>query len=134
MLAITTLLITGLLIGVGGFIEDQRTRAIESELRVVGQQIAADVQAADRYVQANSTAFTIRRDVPNDVVGTSYTVSVVVDSPRETYLRLTTNDPNVVVEVDMALENGIEETSFTGGSVAVTYDDGTDKLEVVTDA
>ena len=135
-LAITTLLVTGLLVGIGGFVDDQRQRAIESELSVIGQQIAADVQAADRFAQAGDTGFAIRRDVPNDVVGRSYRVSVVVDDahdpPLDTYLRLETSDPDIVVEVDLMVRTDISESSFAGGSVSVTYDSG--QLEVDTDA
>lgn len=136
-LSITTLLVTGLLVGIGGFVEDQRERAVRSELRVIGQQIAADVQAADRFVQSGDTSFTIRRDLPADVVGRSYRVAVVVDDPGndpplDTYLRLTANDPDVGVEIDLVVRTDIAESSFTGGSVSVTYDSG--KLEADTGA
>lgn len=136
-LAITTLLVTGLLVGVGGFVENQRERAIRSELQVVGQQMAADIQAGDRFVEAGNTAFTIRRDVPNEVAGTSYTIEVVGDPandpPEETYLRLSTSDPNVVVIVDVVLRTPIEERSFVGSQLVVSYDTGTGKLEVDND-
>lgn len=136
-LAITTLLVTGLLVGVGGFVEDQRERAIRSELQVVGQQMAADVQAGDRFAETGDTTFTIRRDLPNEVAGTSYTVEVVGDPandpPEETYLRLSTSNPDIVVEVDMALRTHIEEASFTGSRLVVSYDTGTGKLEVDND-
>lgn len=136
-LGITTLLVTGLLVGIGGFVDDQRQRAIESELSVIGQQIAADVQAGDRFVQAGDTEFTIRRDLPNAVVGRTYRVSVVVDDPGntpplDTYLRLETSDPDIVAEIDLAVRTDIAESSFTGGSVSVTYDSG--ELEVAAGA
>lgn len=136
-LSITTLLITGLLVGIGGYLDDQRERTVRSELGVIGQQIAADIQAADRFAQSGDTSFTIRRDLPNDVVGRSYRVAVVVDDPGndpplDTYLRLTASDPDVVVEVDMVLRTNIAESSFTGGRLSVTYDSG--QLEADTDA
>ncbi|PSQ18727.1 hypothetical protein BRD04_10885 [Halobacteriales archaeon QS_9_67_17] len=132
-LGITTLLITGLLVGMGGFIEDQRERAIRSELEVVGQQLAADVEAGDRFVGAGDTDFSVQRSLPNDVVGVSYRISVVVDG-TDTYLRLTTSNPAVTVEVDMALTASIAETTVTGGQVVVTYDAGSGNLEVRSDA
>lgn len=129
-LGITTLLITGLLITAGGFVEDERERAIRSELGVIGQQIAADAQAGDRFVSAGETSFGIRRDIPNEVAGTTYSVAIVVDDPRETYVRLRSTDPEVTVEVDMALETAIEERSFGGGEFEVTYDAANDRLVV----
>ena len=132
-LGITTLLITGLLVGMGGFIEDQRERAIRSELEVVGQQLAADVEAGDRFVGAGDTDFAVQRSLPNDVVGVSYRISVVVDG-MDTYLRLSTSNPAVTVEVDMALTASIAETTVTGGQVVVTYDAGSGNLEVRSDA
>jgi hypothetical protein len=129
-LSITTILISGLLIAAGGYVQDQRERTIRTEMEVIGQQLAADVQAADRFVQAGDSDFTVRRDLPDKVAGSSYTVTIVVDNPQETYVRLKSTDPTVIVEVDMALQTNIGESSFTGGSFAVTYDTGTGQLEV----
>ncbi|WP_254537778.1 DUF7266 family protein [Halomarina litorea] len=129
-LGITSILITGLLMGAGGMVEDQRERTIRSELQVVGQMVAADVSAADRLAQAGDATFAIRRDVPPTVAGATYTVEVVVDDPEnfpptDTYLRLSTSNPSVTVEVDMALQSTLVESSLTGDRVVVTYDPAT---------
>lgn len=136
-LSVTTLLVTGLLFAAGGVVGDQRERAIRTELQVVGQQIAADVQAGDRLVGAGVTGFTVRRDLPDEVAGSTYTVAVVVDDPtgyspppRETYVRLTSSRLDVTVEVDVVLQSDVEEASFEGGELVVTYDTGTSALEV----
>jgi hypothetical protein len=123
-LGITTLLISGLLIGAGGFIQDQRERAIRSELEVVGQQIAADIETGDRFVGAGETDFTISRAIPNNAVGIDYRVEVVSDSQWETYLRLSTENPDVTVEVDMVVVSDLRDSTVTGGPIVVTYDSG----------
>lgn len=121
-LGITSILITGLLFGAGGLVEDQRERTVRSELQVLGQMVAADVSAADRLATAGDATGSIRRDLPPTVAGSSYTLEVVSESQTETYLRLSTDDPAVTVEVDMALRTTLVESSVTGGRVVVTYD------------
>lgn len=133
-LAVTTLLISGLLIGTGGFVETQRDRAVRSELGVIGQQIAADAQTADRIVQRGNEDFTIERDLPDRVTGRGYTVEIVVDNPQDTYIELRVQNPDVVVQVDMTLQNDIDDTSFSGGELVVTYDTVNGEIKVDNDA
>lgn len=129
-LGITTLLVTGLLFAAGGFVEDQRDRAIRTELQVVGQQIAADIGAADRFVAAGRTEFTIERDLPNRISGASYTISVA--NPGDPYLILSTSRPEVAVELDLTLAPGtsIASSTFSGGQLVITFDTGPDEIVV----
>lgn len=131
-LGITSVLVTGLLLGAGGLVEDQRERTVRSELQVVGQMVAADVSAGDRLARAGDAAFVIRRDVPRRVAGVSYTIEVVNESATDTYLRLGTTNPSVTVEVDVALRSTLAEShlSVRDGRVVVTYDPATGRLEV----
>lgn len=133
-LAVTTLLISGLLIASGGFVENQRERAVRGELKVIGQQIAADTQAADRLVQAGDEDFTIERDLPDRVTGSAYTIEMLAPNPDDTYVELRTEDPDIVVRVDFVIQNNIKTTSFQGGELAVTYDTLNGALEVDGDA
>lgn len=136
-LGLTTVLVTGLLFAAGDVVENQRERAIQTELQVVGQQIAAAVQAGDRAVGAGDTDFVLRRDLPTEVAGSTYTVAVVVADPagytpppRETYVRLRSSKLGVTVMVDVVVQSDLEAGSVDGGDVVVTYDTGTKKLEV----
>lgn len=141
-LAITTLLVSGLLLAAGGFVQNQRERAVRGELKVIGQQIAADAQAGDRFVQAGDTDFTIERDLPDTVTGSEYTIEIVAsdsgspDPPYkdDTFVELRTEDPDIVVRVDFTVQRDIKETSFEGGELVVTYDTGSSALEVDDDA
>lgn len=138
-LGIMTLLITGLLVAAGGFVEDQRERTVRAELQVVGQQIAADLDAADRLVRADGTdtAVEIYGQHPERVTGATYRVEVVDDTDDhcefDRCLKLSTDDPEVVVTVRIGTVTTVELGSAGGGGVVVEYDAGSDTL-VIDDA
>ena len=52
VIGITTILISGLFLAAGGFVENQHERAIRAELEVVGNRLAADIAAVDRLALA----------------------------------------------------------------------------------
>jgi len=138
-LGIMTLLITGLLVAAGGFVEDQRERTVRAELQVVGQQIAADLDVADRLARADGTDTTveIHSQHPERVTGATYRVEVVDDADDrcefDRCLKLSTDDPEVVVTVRIGTVTTVELGSVSGGGVVVEYDAGSDTL-VIDDA
>jgi hypothetical protein len=140
-LAITTVLVSGLLIAMGGFVDGQRERVVRSELEVVGEQVAADVSAADRLVVAGGADTTVRAAfrLPARVGGSQYTVDVVADGGAYA-VRLASVDPDVTVEVGFDSETSVRtSTPVAGGNVVVVYADGPDgdtdpdRLEVRSD-
>lgn len=130
-LTVATLLVGGLLIASGGFVEDQRERTVRNELQVIGQQVSADVAAADRLASTDGTndRVVVGRNLPNEVTGVRYTIAVESDG-GETYLTLSTNSPDVSVRVNLATETSVAETDVSGGDVRVVYDPSADELEV----
>lgn len=130
-LTVATLLVGGLLIASGGFVEDQRERTIRNELQVIGQQVSADVAAADRLASTDGTndKVVVARNLPNEVTGVFYTIAVKSDG-GETYLTLSTNSPDVSVRVNVATETPVAQTDVSGGDVRVVYDPSADELEV----
>lgn len=124
-LAVATLLVGGLLISAGGFIDDQRRNTAESELRVIGQQLSADIAAADRLNRtAGAENITVGRTIPRTVVGSQYTIEVVDGGgPTSPYLELSTNRPEVTVVVGIASKSTVEVgTAAHGGRVAVVVE------------
>jgi len=118
-LAIGVLLITGLLIAGATFIQNQREDAIRTELRVIGQQVAADFSTADRLAQAaesNSTV-TLSRSMPGTVAGSTYSLELVESENPE--LVLTSTDPEVQVTVSLANKSDVDGTSISGGNIQV---------------
>jgi hypothetical protein len=120
-IGIATILVTGLLIAGAGFVSDQRERAAEVELRVVGQQLASDVEATDRLVQSGdrNTAVSISRSLPQSVAGSGYTVELVEQS--DPYIRLESQQQDVVVRIEFSNQTAVDGSVVGGGQVLVNY-------------
>ncbi len=133
MFAIATILVGGLLISGGNFVEDQREQVIRTELGVVGQQLAADLAGADRLVAASDGTPTVNisRQRPASVAGSGYRVKLVAQS--DPYLRLTSSRPDVSVTVGLSNRTALGNSTVWGGSVEIVYDRTTDRL-VIEDA
>lgn len=120
-LGIGVVLVTGLLIAGGEFVHDQRERAARSELRVLGQQLGADLAAADRLAGAgeSNTSVRVSHSLPNTVAGSTYSIQLV--EAGTPYFLLETNDPSVTIRVDLTNETQVTESTVSGGDVAVNY-------------
>lgn len=120
-IGIAVVLITGILIAGGSFVSDQRHTAARAELEVIGQQIAADVEAADRLVQSASDdpTVTVRRSLPSTVSGSTYDVEVV--RAGDSYLRLTSTNPELTVRVEFGTVTPVAAGSLDGGPIRVVY-------------
>lgn len=88
-IAITTVLVSGLLLGAGPFVESNERRVADSQLSEIGHSVASQVTTLDRL---NATGENVQTTVdlryPRSIAGSySYTVEltadgVVVESPR----------------------------------------------------
>jgi hypothetical protein len=131
-LGITSLLVIGLLVGTSGFVDGQRQGTIRDEMEVLGQQLAADIAAADRLVRAGGDTVSIDRPFPNDVTGLSYLITI--DGGQPVTITLTTSDPDVSVEVTVRTVTDVAGgTTLNGGPVEVDYDESSDELVVQND-
>lgn len=128
-LAITSLLVVGLLVATSGFVDSQRQSTVRDELEVLGQQVAADVAAADRLVRAGGSTVAIDRPLPDDVTGVSYQISVDGGTPLT--ITLSTSNPDISVDVTVRTVTDVAGgTTLNGGDVEVVYDDNADELVV----
>ena len=126
-LGVAALLITGLLIAGGGFLENQREVTTETELEVIGEQVSADIASADRLSASDADVVNITRNLPDSVTGSQYTISVRT-SPQ-THLELRSADPAVTVRVDVAVnEASLAATDIGGGNIQVSYNRTSDEL------
>lgn len=77
-IGITTILITGLLIGGSGLLEDEKSDATRGELRTIGNRMASELSAA--YYSARSTGgdgkMVVRVSHPSRVAGDPYNVEL----------------------------------------------------------
>ncbi len=131
-LGIITLLVSGLFIGAGDFVENQHERAIRSELEVVGNRLAADIATVDRLAIAggSESESTLRTDLPSSAAGQSYEISISdgagPNSVRQVNLTVVEMDISVTVRVKTRIE--IVANTVSGGSVNIVYNGS--KLEV----
>jgi hypothetical protein len=140
-LGISAILISGLLVGLGGFLESQQEQTARTELEVIGEQLVGDIAAADRLVLANDGTPTVelRRSLPPTVVGSTYSIEVVVSAPNAPYLELSANRLDVTVRVPFALSTlpnpgpsdpdpdptvRLAESTVSGGDVVISYTGG----------
>lgn len=129
-LGVATLLVTGLLIAGGDFVENQREQAARTELRVVGQQAASGVEAADRLVQASRAPNTVEveRVLPQEITARSYTVRLT--GGADPHVDVEMEDPDIDVRIALANQTAVANSSASGGTIVVVYDAGSDTLEV----
>lgn len=126
-LAIAMLLVSGLLISTGGLVTQQRERTVQTELEVIGQRIAADVTAADRLVQSAGQsgsigAVNVNREHPSTVSGSSYVVALRA-TKGGSVLTLSTDSPQVSVQIELANQTPVANSAVSGGSIQVSYAD-----------
>lgn len=120
-LAVATILVTGLLVAAGGYVEDQQERAIRSELEVVGARVAGDIAAVDRLARTGSDAsVTIRVSTPVRTAGAPYTISIDGSAERIT---LSTTDPSVTVSVPFRSVRPVQDATVSGGTFIIRYTD-----------
>ncbi|WP_416839344.1 hypothetical protein [Haloferax sp. DFSO52] len=134
-LSITTILISGIMAGAGGYVATEHERVTETELEVVGQRLAANLESVDRMASSSDDEtverVSTRLELPNRVAGTTYRISVESGSNQ---LVLRSVDPEVTVSVTVETTAQLEDGSVDAGVVIVTSDDfdgdGDHELEV----
>ncbi|ELZ44748.1 hypothetical protein C463_07327 [Halorubrum californiense DSM 19288] len=138
-LAISTLLLSGLFVAGGSFVETQRERAAQGELTVVGERIAADLGTVDRLVASAESPenLTANRSVtlPNRVAGTGYRVRVSANGTEGT-IALESEQTDATVEVPFRTRKNVTVANATvdGGDLRIWWDrdaDGGDGAVVV---
>lgn len=118
--AIATALVAGLLISTSGFVDRQTEAATETELRVAGDKLAAQLMQADHVAQQDpSSSFVLDPDIPAEAGGRQYAIEVA-DSGDE--LILTSEEEGVEVSVPMTIETDVDGTRTLSGDLLIVYD------------
>lgn len=122
-LGIVTVLLTGILFAGTDFVAGQREQTVRNELRVLGQQVADDLAAADRLVRASDggTAVTVTPALPEEVTGSAYTIDIDPGAAPPTTLVLESADPQVTVEVQVRVATGVVASTVSGGVIEIVY-------------
>jgi PKD repeat protein len=109
-IALTTVLVSSLVVTAAGYVDDRRERAARAELETVGNALAADVAEADRLGRQGVNV-TLRADRPELSTASSYTAALTTACPHDACLELASTDPRVTVVVPVR-----NETPLTLGS------------------
>lgn len=127
-LAISTLLLSGLFVAGGSFVETERERAAQGELTVVGERIAADLGTVDRVVSsAPSPREDLRVDrpltLPDRVSGTGYRIRIEASGSAGT-IELESERAGTAVEVPFRTSDGVAVRNATvdGGDLLIRWD------------
>lgn len=126
VIGITTILISGLFIAAGGFVESQHERAIRAELEVIGNRLAADIAAVDRLALAAGAngATELEVNLPPRTARKSYNIEIsqVAGMANTYHLNLSTSNPDVFVEVRVRTKTTLVSATVSGGDVVIEYD------------
>jgi len=97
-IGITTLLISGLLIGASGLLTQQRDDAAREELNTIGNRLAVQIEKADSLVEgdggSDTETVTFFVDQPSRVSGGTYVVRLQPGSECEDIARPPGSDPD----------------------------------------
>lgn len=140
-LAVSTLLLSGLFVAGGSFVDTQRERAAQGEFTVVGERIAADLGTVDRLAASAASPDDLRvarsLTLPDRVTGTGYRIRVNASDTRGT-VTLESDRTDATVEVPFRTTEGVAVRNVTvdGGDLRIRWDPdaGTDGEVVVSAA
>jgi hypothetical protein len=127
VLSLSAILVSGLIIAGGNFVEQQRNSVAEGELNVVGTHIAGSVEQVDRYVEAGTNTETahVNQTFQPDVSGASYRVRLIEpDTGTEpAQIRLDAQGADAQVTINVSARTPVIGSQADGGTIAVVYDD-----------
>ena len=113
-IALTTILVSSLVVTAAGYVDDRRERAARAELETVGSSLAADIAEADRLSQQGMNV-TLRADQPEISTAASYTAALTTDCPHDACVELRSTDPTVAVVVPVTNETPLSLGRIAGG-------------------
>lgn len=138
-LAITAILITGLLMAGGALVEDQRERIADEELSVSAEQLASGLGDADR-LSGTSTDGVLRVTVwlPDRIAGGQYTMTLenhptAADQPARATIIADSQAVDVTAELSLRTSVPLANRTVVGGPLVVSHrdDDGDGERELV---
>lgn len=127
-LGITTVLISGLILGAGSQLGEQQDRVIREGLRDVGESTVNELYRIDRLAQGN-----VNNDVvsevpyPNRVGGETYELRLE-ETATGARLIAHTADGTKRVPIEFQVQSEICEREVNGGPVGIIYDTNRDCL------
>jgi hypothetical protein len=129
-LTITATLVSGLLIGGGQYVENERRQVTTQELNVLAERLAAGLSDADRLSQANAASVEVRVavDLPRRAAGSHYTVEIT-DAPNASgqpyrhLIRLSSADADAEASLLVETHRDVVVEAASSGRLLVVYRD-----------
>lgn len=123
VLGVVSILVTTLLAGVGGLVDDQQESASRAQLEVVGNRVAGDIGQIDTLAtHAPGHDHAVRIDLPSRVVGSTYTVELTAVGDEHYELTLSTGSRETTVTVPFRSTTPVAEGRLYGGPLVFKYD------------
>lgn len=127
-IAVTTIVLAGLLMGASTVLDREQTRSGEQSLETIGERLANELEDVDRLADdSEENTVTVYAEHPETVSGSSYTVEVAEDDDCGELtdgecLRLTAHGGGAVATVPVATETDLDpDSSASGGTMNVSY-------------
>lgn len=128
-LAMTAILIAGLLIAGGALVEDQRERIAQEELSVASEQLASGLGDADRLAgTVNDGAVQTTVWLPDRVAGAAYTIRLENHStggePPTATIVADSQAVDVTAELSLRTSVPVANQTVVGGPLVISHRDG----------
>lgn len=128
-IAVTTLVISTLLIGAGNLLDDQQNRVAREQLTEIGSDVVSHINSLDRLASTGHTVeATVRPTYPTRVVGQEYSVSILnattSDFPFNTEhaLSVRSTQLNSPIQFPLRTDVTLDVVEVEGGPMAICLD------------
>jgi hypothetical protein len=137
-IAITAILVSGLLLAAGTFLDNQRERAVEQNIRVVGERLGDEFVQVDSMMADGGREVRVRTIHLNRLGDQRYTVRLVHEGPAgcpdarpvtDACLVLNTTAPETGYIVELRNRSRVEPSSASGGNIRFVTDSGRISIE-----
>lgn len=127
-LGISAALLAVLLAGSGAVLEAETDRAAERSLETVGQELAGEIEAADRLTADESAETVVRVEAPRTVARTGYSVEARDNcngaADDADCLRLSAHSVDAAVRVPVSTAADLEPNTVPGGPIVIGVESG----------
>lgn len=130
LMAVIGVLASGVIVGATGYVESERADATRAELDVIGNELAADLTAADALAETVGADGSARvdADLPHRVAGAPYHLEIVQVAGSRYAIELASTPNAVSTTVTVASDHSVTTGRFTGGRLTIAITD--DQLAV----
>jgi hypothetical protein len=131
--AVSSLLVMGLIFSAGGMLDQQQDRAIREQLQDLGTRVTSELLHTDRLVTTTTSSdrVRLRTNLPNAVAGSGYRVELVTSgTPTVSTVYLNSTSTSISVPVEIDTQTDVCPAIANGGQLIVAYNATQDCLTI----